>query len=52
MKKHHVKKEPEMKICKKCAWKGMKYTKQHVQGKCDICGKISGIYFVRACNLQ
>ncbi len=53
MKKHHVKKEPEMKVCRKCAWKGMKYKTVCVYNRCDMCGKLNGlIYNVRACNLQ
>ncbi len=52
MKKHHIKKEPTMKICVMCSWVGMKYkdTFQHV--KCDMCGKHSLVFVVRACNLQ
>ncbi len=47
-----MKKEPEMKVCRECAWKGMKYKTVCPCGKCDMCGKLRKFYVVRACNLQ
>ncbi len=52
MRKKHVEKKLMMRVCTKCTWKGMKYTKFHVQGTCDMCGKVRGVYFVRSFNLQ
>ncbi len=52
-----MKKEPTMKVCLTCAWKGMKCTKingtnPYIKIKCDLCGKNKTCYSVRSCNLQ
>ncbi len=55
MKKDHVKREPVMWVCPRCAWRGMKYSAVNQGGKCDICGEYKNhgkYYTVRACNLQ